>query len=61
MKILALGCQGRANPRSGGAEIHPHQIYGRLAWRGSQVTLLSSAWPGAVRPRPGGRQPRTGE
>lgn len=50
MKILALNWQDLANPQSGGAEIHLHEIFGRLAQRGHEVTLLCSGWPGA-RPR----------
>ncbi|WP_420129970.1 glycosyltransferase family 4 protein [Longimicrobium sp.] len=50
MKILVLNWQDLANPQSGGAEIHLHEIFGRLARRGHEVTLLCSGWPGA-RPR----------
>lgn len=50
MKILVLNWQDLANPQSGGAEIHLHEIFGRLAARGHDVTLLCSGWPGA-RPR----------
>ncbi len=50
MKILVLNWQDLANPQSGGAEIHLHEIFGRLADRGHEVTLLCSGWPGA-RPR----------
>lgn len=50
MKILVLNWQDLANPQSGGAEIHLHEIFGRLAQRGHEVTLLCSGWSGA-RPR----------
>lgn len=50
MRILVLNWQDLANPQSGGAEIHLHEIFGRLAERGHEVTLLCSGWPGA-RPR----------
>ena len=50
MNILVLNWQDLANPQSGGAEIHLHEIFGRLAARGHEVTLLCSGWPGA-RPR----------
>jgi glycosyltransferase involved in cell wall biosynthesis len=50
LKILVLNWQDLANPQSGGAEIHLHEIFGRLARRGHEVTLLCSGWPGA-RPR----------
>ncbi|HEX6309867.1 MAG TPA: glycosyltransferase family 4 protein [Longimicrobiales bacterium] len=39
--------QDRQNPRSGGAEIHLHEVFGRLAQRGHEVTLLVSGWRGA--------------
>jgi glycosyltransferase involved in cell wall biosynthesis len=41
--------QDRQNPQSGGAEIHLHEVFGRLARRGHEVTLLVSGWPGAPR------------
>jgi glycosyltransferase involved in cell wall biosynthesis len=39
--------QDRQNPRSGGAEIHLHEIFGRLAARGHEVSLLVSSWDDA--------------
>lgn len=42
-----MNWQDRQNPRSGGAEIHLHEVFGRLAARGHEVTLLVSSWPGA--------------
>ncbi|HEX2166910.1 MAG TPA: glycosyltransferase family 4 protein [Longimicrobiales bacterium] len=39
--------QDRQNPRSGGAEIHLHEVFGRLTSRGHEVTLLVSSWEGA--------------
>ena len=48
MNILVLNWQDLENPQSGGAEIHLHQVFGRLARRGHQVTLLCSGWPGAA-------------
>jgi len=36
----------RAHPEAGGAEIHLHEIFGRLAARGHEVHLLASGWPG---------------
>lgn len=47
MKILVLNWQDLANPQSGGAEIHLHEIFGRLARRGHTVHALVSGWPGA--------------
>ncbi|HSJ08288.1 MAG TPA: glycosyltransferase family 4 protein [Longimicrobiales bacterium] len=39
--------QDRQNPQGGGAETHLHEIFGRLARRGHEVTLLVSGFPGA--------------
>jgi glycosyltransferase involved in cell wall biosynthesis len=47
LRLLIVNWQDRLNPRAGGAEIHLHEIFGRLAARGHQVTLLCSGWPGA--------------
>ncbi len=47
MKILVLNWQDLANPQSGGAEIHLHETFGRLARRGHTVHALVSGWPGA--------------
>ena len=47
MRLLVTNWQDRLNPQSGGAEIHLHEVFGRLAARGHQVTLLVSSWPGA--------------
>jgi len=47
VRILLVNWQDRDNPQAGGAEIHLHEIFGRLAARGHQVTLLCGGWPGA--------------
>lgn len=47
MRLLVINWQDRENPLAGGAEIHLHEIFGRLAARGHEVTLLSSGWKGA--------------
>ena len=47
LRLLVINWQDRANPRSGGAEIHLHEVFGRLAQRGHEVTLLVSGWEGA--------------
>ncbi len=36
----------RRHPEAGGAEVHLHEIFGRLAARGHDVHLLASGWPG---------------
>ena len=46
MRILVVNWQDRENPQGGGAEIHLHEIFGRLAARGHEVTLLCGGWPG---------------
>jgi glycosyltransferase involved in cell wall biosynthesis len=47
VKLLLVNWQDRDNPQAGGAEIHLHEIFGRLAARGHEVTLLCGGWPGA--------------
>ena len=46
MRILVVNWQDRENPQSGGAEIHLHEIFGRLAAKGHEVRLLCGGWPG---------------
>lgn len=48
MKLLVINWQDLANPHSGGAEVHLHEIFGRLARRGHAVDLLCSGFPGAA-------------
>lgn len=45
--LLVVNWQDRENPQAGGAEIHLHEIFGRLAARGHRLTLLCSGWRGA--------------
>lgn len=47
MRLLLVNWQDRDNPLAGGAEIHLHEIFGRLAARGHEVTLLCGGWTGA--------------
>ena len=47
MRILVVNWQDRENPQAGGAEIHLHEIFGRIARAGHAVTLLCGGWPGA--------------
>lgn len=44
MNILLVNWQDRENPHAGGAEIHLHEIYGRLVQRGHRVRLVCSGW-----------------
>jgi glycosyltransferase involved in cell wall biosynthesis len=46
LRILLVNWQDRENPQAGGAEIHLHEIFGRLAGRGHDVHLLCGGWPG---------------
>jgi glycosyltransferase involved in cell wall biosynthesis len=47
VKILLVNWQDRENPQAGGAEIHLHEIFGRLADRGHEVRLLCGGWSGS--------------
>lgn len=49
LRIAVVNWQCRENPLAGGAEIHLHEIFGRLAAAGHQVTLLCGGWPGCPR------------
>jgi glycosyltransferase involved in cell wall biosynthesis len=44
LRILLVNWQDRENPQAGGAEIHLHEIFGRLAARGHRVRLVCSGW-----------------
>lgn len=48
MKILLVNWQDRDNPLAGGAEIHLHEIFGRLVARGHVVDLFCSGWHGCA-------------
>lgn len=47
LRIAVVNWQCRENPLAGGAEIHLHEIFGRLAAKGHEVVLLCGGWPGA--------------
>ena len=44
---MLVNWNDRENPHAGGAEIHRHEIFGRLARAGHRIDLLASSWPGA--------------
>lgn len=46
LRILVVNWLDRENPQAGGAETHLHEVFGRLARRGHEVTALVSGWPG---------------
>lgn len=48
LNIAVVNWQDRENPLAGGAEIHLHEIFGRLAQGGHRVTLLCGGWPGCA-------------
>lgn len=48
MRLLVINWLDRENPQAGGAEAHVHEIYGRLARRGHDVSLLCSGWDGCA-------------
>lgn len=47
MKILVLNWQCIKNPSGGGAEVHFHEIFKRIAAKGHDVTLFCSMFEGA--------------
>ena len=47
LRVLVVNWLDRENPQAGGAEIHLHEIFGRLVSAGHVVTLIASGWPGA--------------
>jgi glycosyltransferase involved in cell wall biosynthesis len=46
VQLIVVNWNDRENAQAGGAEIHLHEIFGRLAARGHDVTLLCSGWLG---------------
>jgi glycosyltransferase involved in cell wall biosynthesis len=50
VRILVVNWNDRENPHAGGAEIHLHELFGRIAtWgRGHDVHLIASGWPGSA-------------
>src|SRR5207245_2254718 len=49
VRILLVNWNDRENPHAGGAEIHLHEIFGRLGRDGGhRIDLVTSGWPGAV-------------
>jgi glycosyltransferase involved in cell wall biosynthesis len=47
VRLLVLNWLDRENPQAGGAEIHLHEAFGRLAEKGWEVTLVASGWRGS--------------
>jgi glycosyltransferase involved in cell wall biosynthesis len=47
MNIVVLNWQDRTHPQAGGAEVHLHEIFSRIAGMGHSVTLHCCSVPGA--------------
>ncbi|HVF38972.1 MAG TPA: glycosyltransferase family 4 protein [Gemmatimonadaceae bacterium] len=47
MRILVVNWNDRENPHAGGAEVHLHETFGRIASLGHRVELLASRWDGS--------------
>jgi glycosyltransferase involved in cell wall biosynthesis len=47
VRILVVNWQDRENPLAGGAELHLHEVFGRIAGAGNEVDLLCSGFAGA--------------
>lgn len=48
MRILLVNWNDRENPQAGGAEIHLHELFGRIARWGHGVHLIASGWRGCA-------------
>ena len=46
LRILVINWLDRENPSAGGAEKHFHEVFGRLAKKGHEVSALVSGWAG---------------
>ncbi len=47
MRLLIVNWLDRENPQAGGAELHLHEVFGRLAGKGHTVDLLCSGFDNA--------------
>jgi glycosyltransferase involved in cell wall biosynthesis len=48
VRILVVNWQDRENPQAGGAELHLHEVFGRIARDGHEVDLLCSGFEGGA-------------
>jgi len=48
VRILVTNWNDRENPHGGGAEVHLHETFGRIASLGHRVELLASGWKGCA-------------
>lgn len=49
MRILVVNWQDKRNPAAGGAELHLHEVFGRIARLGHEVDILCSGFAGSAR------------
>jgi len=49
LRVLVLNERDSHHPRAGGAEVHVTEIFRRLASRGFDITLVTTAFPGGAR------------
>lgn len=47
LRLMLVNWQDREHPQSGGAEVHLHEIFGRLASEGHEIRAVVGGWPGA--------------
>jgi glycosyltransferase involved in cell wall biosynthesis len=47
VRILVVNWNDKDNPFGGGAEVHLHEMFGRIASSGNRVDLLASGWAGS--------------
>ncbi|MBW3533803.1 MAG: glycosyltransferase family 4 protein [Gemmatimonadetes bacterium] len=48
LRILVVNWLDRENPQAGGAEAHLHEVFGRMAGWGHEVSILCSGFPGSA-------------
>jgi len=48
VRILLVNWNDRENPQAGGAEIHLHELFGRVAQWSHEVHLIASGWRGCA-------------
>jgi len=48
MRILVVNWQDIKNPLAGGAEVHLHEVFSRVAKMGHEVVLFCSSFRGAL-------------
>jgi len=49
LEIVVLNWRDLRSPQAGGAEVHVHEVFGRIAALGHRVRLVSTRYPGLAR------------